>query len=141
MAIKVISYRTTRGEIKLLSGNIDVDKIRLGDIISFITIDEKYDVEKYVIGVPFIIDNFRISDKISRWICRWNLDNVWQILYTYGKIVMSDEASYYIDIFSNLLVEREDNVHVIANQMQLIKLLEESIVEMTKDNVKKRTIR
>lgn len=134
-------YKTTRGEIKLLSGNTDINKIRFGDIISFTTIDEKYDIEKYVIGVPFIIDDYKISNKKSSWICKWNLDNVWQILYTYGKITVSDEASYYIDIFSNLLVEKDDNVHVIANRMRLIKLLEEFIVKMTKDNVKKRTIR
>ena len=141
MAIRAIVYKTIREEIRLLSGNADIDKIGFGDIISFTTIGEDYNVERYVIGAPFIIDNTRISNKTSRWICQWNLDNALKILYTYGSLAISDEASYYIDTYTNSLIEKDDNVHVIANQMQLIKLLEEFIVEMTKGNVKKRTIR
>lgn len=141
MAIRVIVYKTIKGEIKLLSGNIDIDKIRWGDITSFTTIGEDYDVERYVIGTPFIIDNTRISKKTPRWICQWNLDNAFKILYTYGSLAISDEASYYIDTYTNSLIEKDDKVHVIANQMRLIKLLEEFIIEMTKGNVKKRTIR
>ena len=141
MTIRAIVYKTIRGEIKLLSSNTDIDKIRWGDITSFTTIGEDYDVERYVIGTPFTIDNTRISKKASRWICQWNLDNALKILYTYGSLAISDEASYYIDTYTNSLIEKDDNVHVIANQMRLIKLLEEFIIEMNKGNVKKRTIR
>ena len=140
MAIRVIVYKTIRGEIKLLSGNTDIDKIRWGDITSFTIVYEDYDVERYVIGVPFSIDNARIANKTSRWICQWNLDNALKILYNYGSLAISDEASYYIDTYTNSLIEKDNKVHVIANQMQLIKLLEEFIIEMTKGNVK-RTIR
>lgn len=141
MAIRAIVYKTIREEIRLLSGNADIDKIRFGDITSFITINEDYNVDRYVIGVPFSIDYTKISNKSSKWICQWNLDNALKILYTYGSLAISDEASYYIDTYTNSLIEKDDNVHVIANQMRLIKLLEEFIVEMTKGNVKKRTIR
>lgn len=141
MAIRAIVYKTIREEIRLLSGNADIDKIRFGDITSFITINEDYNVDRYVIGVPFNIDYTKISKKTSRWICQWNLDNALKILYTYGSLAISDEASYYMDTYTNSLIEKDDNVHVIANQMRLIKLLEEFIVEMTKGNVKKRTIR
>lgn len=141
MAIRAIVYKTIREEIRLLSGNTDIDKIRFADITSFITINEDYNVDRYVIGVPFSIDYTKISNKSSKWICQWNLDNAFKILYTYGSLAISDEASYYIDTYTNSLIEKDDNVHVIANQMRLIKLLEEFIVEMTKGNVKKRTIR
>ena len=141
MAIRAIVYKTIREEIRLLSGNADIDKIRFGDITSFITINEDYNVDRYVIGVPFSIDYTKISNKSSKWICQWNLDNALKILYTYGSLAISDEASYYMDTYTNSLIEKDDNVHVIANQMRLIKLLEEFIVEMTKGNVKKRTIR
>ncbi len=141
MAIRAIVYKTIREEIRLLSGNADIDKIRFGDITSFITINEDYNVDRYVIGVPFSIDYTKISNKSSKWICQWNLDDALKILYTYGSLAISDEASYYIDTYTNSLIEKDDNVHVIANQMRLIKLLEEFIVEMTKGNVKKRTIR
>lgn len=141
MTIRAIVYKTIREEIRLLSGNADIDKIRFGDITSFITINEDYNVDRYVIGVPFSIDYTKISNKSSKWICQWNLDDALKILYTYGSLAISDEASYYIDTYTNSLIEKDDNVHVIANQMRLIKLLEEFIVEMTKGNVKKRTIR
>ena len=141
MAIRAIVYKTIREEIRLLSGNADIDKIRFGDITSFITINEDYNVDRYVIGVPFSIDYTKISNKSSKWICQWNLDDALKILYTYGSLAISDEASYYMDTYTNSLIEKDDNVHVIANQMRLIKLLEEFIVEMTKGNVKKRTIR
>ena len=141
MAIRAIVYKTIREEIRLLSGNADIDKIRFGDITSFTIVYEDYDVERYVIGVPFNIDYTKISNKSSKWICQWNLDNAFKILYTYGSLAISDEASYYIDTYTNSLIEKDDNVHVIANQMRLIKLLEEFIVEMTKGNVKKITIR
>lgn len=141
MAIRAIVYKTIREEIRLLSGNADIDKIRFGDITSFITINEDYNVDRYVIGVPFSIDYTKISNKSSKWICQWNLDDALKILYTYGSLAISDEASYYIDTYTNSLIEKDNKVHVIANQMRLIKLLEEFIVEMTKGNVKKRTIR
>lgn len=141
MAIRAIVYKTIREEIRLLSGNTDINKIKFADITSFITINEDYNVDRYVIGVPFSIDYTKISNKSSKWICQWNLDNALKILYTYGSLAISDEASYYIDTYTNSLIEKDDNVHVIANQMRLIKLLEEFIVEMTKGNVKKRTIR
>lgn len=141
MAIRAIVYKTIREEIRLLSGNTDINKIKFADITSFITINEDYNVDRYVIGVPFSIDYTKISNKSSKWICQWNLDNALKILYTYGSLAISDEASYYIDTYTNSLIEKDDNVHVIANQMQLIKLLEEFIIEMTKGNVKKRTIR
>lgn len=141
MAIRAIVYKTIREEIKLLSGNTDINKIKFADITSFITINEDYNVDRYVIGVPFSIDYTKISNKSSKWICQWNLDDALKILYTYGSLAISDEASYYIDTYTNSLIEKDDNVHVIANQMRLIKLLEEFIVEMTKGNVKKRTIR
>lgn len=141
MAIRAIVYKTIREEIRLLSGNTDINKIKFADITSFITINEDYNVDRYVIGVPFSIDYTKISNKSSKWICQWNLDNALKILYTYGSLAISDEASYYIDTYTNSLIEKDDNVHVIANQMRLIKLLEEFIIEMTKGNVKKRTIR
>lgn len=141
MAIRAIVYKTIREEIRLLSGNTDINKIKFADITSFITINEDYNVDRYVIGVPFSIDYTKISNKSSKWICQWNLDDALKILYTYGSLAISDEASYYIDTYTNSLIEKDDNVHVIANQMRLIKLLEEFIVEMTKSNVKKRTIR
>lgn len=141
MAIRAIVYKTIREEIRLLSGNTDINKIKFADITSFITINEDYNVDRYVIGVPFSIDYTKISNKSSKWICQWNLDDALKILYTYGSLAISDEASYYIDTYTNSLIEKDDNVHVIANQMRLIKLLEEFIVEMTKGNVKKRTIR
>lgn len=141
MAIRAIVYKTIREEIRLLSGNTDINKIKFADITSFITINEDYNVDRYVIGVPFSIDYTKISNKSSKWICQWNLDNALKILYTYGSLAISDEASYYMDTYTNSLIEKDDNVHVIANQMRLIKLLEEFIVEMTKGNVKKITIR
>ena len=66
MAIRAIVYKTIREEIRLLSGNTDINKIRFGDITSFTIVYEDYDVERYVIGVPFSIDNARIANKTSR---------------------------------------------------------------------------
>lgn len=140
MAKRMIIYETINGEKEILS-TIAIDKIKLEDIVSFTIISDEDVLEKYVIGVPFSIDYTKISNKSSKWICQWNLDDALKILYTYGSLAISDEASYYIDTYTNSLIEKDDNVHVIANQMRLIKLLEEFIVEMTKGNVKKRTIR
>ena len=140
MAKRMIIYETINGEKEILS-TIAIDKIKLEDIVSFTIISDEDVLEKYVIGVPFLIDNFAISYGLYNMISQWRRCDFAQILYTYGSLAISDEASYYIDTYTNSLIEKDDNVHVIANQMRLIKLLEEFIIEMTKGNVKKRTIR
>lgn len=70
MAKRMIIYETINGEKEILS-TIAIDKIKLEDIVSFTIISDEDVLEKYVIGVPFLIDNFAISYGLYNMISQW----------------------------------------------------------------------
>ena len=128
MAKRMIIYETVNGEKEILS-TIAIDKIKLEDIVSFTIISGEDVLEKYVIGVPFLIDNFAISYGLYNMISQWRRCDFTQILYTYGKLSSEGDANYYIDAITNLPMKKEDNTHVLPNKVALIKTLEEFIME------------
>lgn len=128
MAIRMIIYETINGEKEILS-TIAIDKIKLEDIVSFTIISDEDVLEKYVIGVPFLIDNFAISYGLYNMISQWRRCDFTQILYTYGKLSSEGDANYYIDAITNLPMKKEDNTHILPNKVALIKTLEEFIME------------
>lgn len=128
MAKRMIIYVTINGEKEILS-TIAIDKIKLEDIVSFTIISDEDVLEKYVIGVPFLIDNFAISYGLYNMISQWRRCDFTQILYTYGKLSSEGDANYYIDAITNLPMKKEDNTHVLPNKVALIKTLEEFIME------------
>lgn len=134
MAKRMIIYETINGEKEILS-TIAIDKIKLEDIVSFTIISDEDVLEKYVIGVPFLIDNFAISYGLYNMISQWRRCDFAQILYTYGKLSSEEDANYYIDVTTNFPMIKESNIHVLPNNVVLIKLLEEFIIENCKQEM------
>ena len=134
MAKRMIIYETIDGENEILS-TIAIDKIKLENIVSFTIIDEEDVIEKYVIGVPFTIDNFDVSYGLYNMISQWRRCDFTQILYTYVKPSSEEDANYYIDAITNLPMKKDDNTHVLPNKVALIKALEEFIMENSMQEV------
>ena len=127
MAKRMIIYETIDGEKEILS-TIAIDKIKLEDIVSFTIISDEDVLEKYVIGVPFLIDNFAISYGLYNMISQWRRCDFTQILYTYGKLSSEGDANYYIDAITNLPMKKEDNMYILTSREELINLLILSLV-------------